>query len=60
MIGVITGERSVETVVIPTEKATSPPQRYDMILEETPPGQHPTRINPNAIAGERLRTFVKV
>ena len=27
IIGVITGERIVDTVVIPTEKATSPPQR---------------------------------
>ena len=27
IIGVITGERIVDTVVIPTENATSPPQR---------------------------------
>ena len=43
--GVINGESNVETVVIPTENATSPPQRYDIIFEETPPGQQPTRIS---------------
>ena len=41
--GVINGESNVETVVIPTENATSPPQRYDIMFEETPPGQQPTR-----------------
>ena len=53
MNGVITGERIVEAVVIPTEKATSPPQRYDITFDETPPGQHPTRIKPSESAGER-------
>lgn len=47
--GVMTGESNVDTVVIPTENATSPPHRYDMIFEDTPPGQHPTRISPSAI-----------
>lgn len=56
--GVINGERIVDTVVIPTEKATSPPQRYDMIFEETPPGQHPTSISPSPIPSESPRTFV--
>ena len=49
--GVATGASSVEAVVIPTEKATSPRQRNDMMFEETPPGQHPTRISPAAIPG---------
>ena len=44
--GVTTGASRVEAVVIPTEKATSPLQRYDMILLDTPPGQHPTSIMP--------------
>ena len=37
---------SVEAVVIPTEKATSPLQRNDIMLLETPPGQQPTKIIP--------------
>ena len=44
--GVMTGAASVETVVSPTENATSPLQRKVMMFEETPPGQHPTRISP--------------
>ena len=56
--GVINGESNVDTVVIPTENATSPPQRYDMIFDETPPGQQPTSISPRPIASESPRTFV--
>ena len=48
--GVITGAASVETVVRPTENATSPLQRKVMMFEETPPGQHPTRISPTPTA----------
>ena len=55
--GVINGESNVETVVIPTENATSPPQRYDIMFEETPPGQHPTRISPSAIPSGRFNAF---
>ena len=44
--GVMTGDASVETVVRPTENATSPLQRKLMMFDETPPGQHPTRISP--------------
>ena len=44
--GVITGASSVETVVMPTEKATSPLQRKDIRFDETPPGQQPTRMSP--------------
>ena len=47
--GVTIGASNVLAVVIPTEKATSPLQRYDMILLETPPGQHPTRMIPTMI-----------
>ncbi len=46
--GVIRGARSVVTVVIPTENATSPLQRKLIMLEETPPGQHPTSRSPTA------------
>ena len=56
--GVIIGEIIVDTVVIPTEKATSPPQRYDMMLDDTPPGQQPTRISPRAMASGRCNIFV--
>ena len=56
--GVITGESNVETVVIPTENATSPPHRYDIIFDETPPGQQPTRISPSAIPSGRFNAFV--
>lgn len=55
--GVMTGESNVDTVVIPTENATSPPHRYDMIFEDTPPGQHPTRISPSAIPSGRFNAF---
>ena len=44
--GVIMGARRVEAVVIPTENATSPLQRKDMMLLDTPPGQQPTSIMP--------------
>lgn len=47
--GVIIGASSVVAVVIPTEKATSPLQRKLMMLEDTPPGQHPTSKSPAAI-----------
>ena len=44
--GVIIGASRVEAVVIPTEKATSPRQRNDMMLLDTPPGQQPTSMMP--------------
>ena len=44
--GVMKGANRVEAVVIPTENATSPRQRNDMMLLDTPPGQHPTSMMP--------------
>lgn len=44
--GVTIGAKSVETVVMPTENATSPLHRKHMILLDTPPGQQPTRMMP--------------
>ena len=55
--GVINGDNIVDTVVIPTENATSPPQRYDMIFDDTPPGQQPTRMSPSAIPSGSPSTF---
>ena len=52
--GVISGASRVEAVVIPTEYATSPRHRYDIMLLETPPGQHPTSIMPIERYGLRL------
>ena len=43
----------------PTERATSPLERYVMTLEEVPPGQVPTRMTPIASSGLRLKTFVR-
>ena len=57
IIGVMIGASSVEAVVIPTEKGTSPPQRNDMIFDEMPPGEQPTRISPTAISSGRRNTF---
>lgn len=51
----MTGAMSVETVVIPTENATSPLHKKLMIFEDTPPGQQPTRTSPNVKPGERLK-----
>ena len=39
--GVITGANRVEAVVMPTENATSPLHRNDMILLDTSPFTHP-------------------
>lgn len=44
--GVTIGASSVDTVVIPTENATSPWHKKLMILLDTPPGQQPTRMIP--------------
>ena len=57
--GVRTGARIVEHAVMPTERATSPLERYVMTLEEVPPGQVPTRMTPIASSGLRLKTFVR-
>ncbi len=59
-MGVITGARRVVMVVIPTENATSPLQRKLMMLEETPPGQHPTSKSPTATGCGRLRALATV
>ena len=50
VLGVISGAARVETGVIPTENATSPLQRKLMMLDDTPPGQQPTRISPTPTA----------
>ena len=46
--GVRNGARRVETIVIPTDKGTSPSAIYVITLLAVPPGQHPTRITPSA------------
>ena len=35
---------------MPTEKGTSPLHKNDIIFDETPPGQHPTKTNPILIS----------
>ncbi len=49
--GVSRGASRVETVVIATERATSPLARYDTTFDAVPPGQQPTRMTPAASAG---------
>ena len=49
--GVIKGASKVEAQVMPTEKATSPWHKYDIMLLDTPPGQHPTSNMPMAMGG---------
>ena len=46
--GVTKGAGRVLTVVMPTEKATSPWQRKLIMLLLTPPGHEPTRMMPIA------------
>ena len=58
--GVISGAASVETVVIPTENATSPLHRKLMMFEDTPPGQHPTSISPTPTSRGRPSTRTSV
>ena len=58
--GVTMGARSVEAVVIPTEKATSPLQRNYIMLLETPPGQQTTKILPAVRKGFSPKTCESV
>ena len=44
-------------MVMPTEKATSPLARKLMMLDETPPGQVPTKTRPSVNPGERLKAL---
>lgn len=46
----MSGAKRVERVSIETSKATSPPERKAMTLDEVPLGQDPTRITPAAVA----------
>ena len=57
--GVINGARMVDTAVMPTDSATSPPAIKVMTLEEVPPGQHPTRMTPTASSAGRLNNLHK-
>ena len=48
--GSIIGARSVERISIETSKATSPPDKKAITLEEVPLGQEPTKMTPAAVA----------
>ena len=56
------------TEVIPTERATSPPERYVMTLLAVPPGHAPTRMtpassavsNPNKVPSPKARSGITV
>ena len=58
--GVSRGAIIVDTVVIPTDRAKSPFDRYVMTLEAVPPGQHPTRITPMASSVGRCNRRVSI
>lgn len=47
--GVAKGASTVDTEVMPTDKATSPLAKYVITFDEVPPGQVPTSITPNTI-----------
>ena len=49
------GERTVETLVMVTESATSPLDIKVITLEEVPPGQVPTSTTPAVRAGSRSK-----
>ena len=51
--GVMIGEMSVDTLVIVTDKGTSPLLMKVMTLDDVPPGQVPTRTTPTVSAGSR-------
>ena len=56
--GVTTGASKVLTLVIPTESATSPFDRYVITFDDVPPGQVPTRTTPAIRAGSRLKILL--
>jgi len=51
----MSGAKRVERVSIETSKATSPPERKAITLDEVPLGQDPTRITPAAVAPFRWK-----
>ena len=51
----MSGAKRVERVSIETSKATSPPERKAITLDEVPLGQEPTRITPAAVAPFRWK-----
>src|SRR5690606_39256097 len=51
--GVSSGASSVDTVVIATDSAVSPRERYTMTFEAVPPGAAPTSTMPVASSGDR-------
>ena len=57
--GVATGAIKVDTVVIPTEKATSPLHKKLIMFEDTPPGQQPTKTKPKVKPSDRLKVFAR-
>ena len=54
--GVMIGEIRVDTLVIATDRATSPFDRKVITLEEVPPGTEPSISRPTASAGFRSST----
>ena len=58
--GVASGATSVDTIVIPTDNATSPPAIYVITLLAVPPGQHPTRITPSARSSGNFNTTARI
>ena len=51
------GDSTVETLVMVTDRATSPFDMKVITLEEVPPGQVPTRTTPVVSAGSRLKAM---
>ena len=49
--GVMIGEINVDTLVIVTDRGTSPLLMKVMTLDDVPPGQVPTRTTPTVRAG---------
>jgi len=55
--GVTIGASIVVVIVMETERATSPFERYVITFDEVPPGHVPTSITPTASSGGRLNAF---
>ena len=58
--GVMTAAARVDTVVIRTDKATSPPATKVATLDACPPGHDPSMMRPVAIAGGRFISLARV
>mmetsp|Transcript_10659 Transcript_10659/g.23817 ORF Transcript_10659/g.23817 Transcript_10659/m.23817 type:complete len:204 (-) Transcript_10659:276-887(-) len=54
-VGVARGARSVDPVVISTERATSPLAMSVMRFDDVPPGHEPNKISPAAMSAGSLR-----